>query len=97
MLFAKLEDIWATTLTYEGGAEWVDYSYTEGGLPMADNAKGNAILQWLLARLKEPTTWMGISAFIAAVGPALATGDWRAALLAAGGALGIVIPEKSGK
>lgn len=34
MLFAKLEDIWATTLTYEGGAIWP--IYPEGGPPMLD-------------------------------------------------------------
>lgn len=36
MLFKPIEDLWSQTLTYEGGAEWADYSYTEGGLPMAD-------------------------------------------------------------
>jgi hypothetical protein len=46
-------------------------------------------LQWLLARLSEPSTWLGIAAFSASTGAALVSAGFTNAGLSGAGCGGV--------
>ena len=56
----------------------------------------SALLDWLIARLKEPSTWAGIGAVAVAIGGALQGHTDQLATVIAG-ALAVVLPEQGSK
>ncbi len=52
-------------------------------------------MNWLFARLKEPSTYAGIAAFAAQILPAIATHNPVAIITVVGGALAAVLPEST--
>lgn len=54
----------------------------------------SSVLNWIVARLKEPSTWAGIGAVAAAVGASVSSNSslWAAA---AAGLIAALTPEKS--
>ncbi|WP_416762732.1 hypothetical protein ACNI65_10010 [Roseateles sp. So40a] len=52
------------------------------------------MLSYLLKRLGEPTTWIGIGTVVATAAQAVATKDPAAVAATIGGLAGILMPEK---
>lgn len=55
------------------------------------------MLEWLLARMVEPTTWAGLTAILTAAGVALAPELKEAIIttgIAIGGLIGVIMKEK---
>jgi len=52
------------------------------------------MLGYLMKRLAEPTTWIGIGTVVASAAQAIATKDPAAVATTIGGIAGILMPEK---
>lgn len=48
------------------------------------------IVNWLIERLKEPSTWRGITALVGAIGVTLSPEQWAAISAAVVGLLGLI-------
>ena len=60
----------------------------------------NKSADYVLARLREPSTWVGIGSFLTGVGVAVAPELWQqitAVGLSVGGFLAVVVKEKAGE
>lgn len=51
-------------------------------------------MKWLLARLREPSTWAGLAAFAGAVAPAVQTHNTGAIVVSVLGAVAAVTSDK---
>jgi hypothetical protein len=59
-------------------------------------SKEESMLQYLLARAKEPSSYAGLATILGMIGVSLAPAEWQAivgVLTAGAGLLGVVLPE----
>jgi hypothetical protein len=51
-------------------------------------------METIRARLREPSTWIGLLLALSHLAPAIQTQDWQAVGSVVAGVLGVIIPER---